>query len=506
VNEAIATRSQVEDRARLVGEKLLCPLLMKTIARMKAVVLGKTLKKRDSYAQMASERELLEYLGMQTKQPEDCYVFANDPKRPFKHVYDPVVEEALELLSTKAPEQLTKIPFTPGFSTMPLSMSFGLPPMRKKKAEPEKPKVTLGRKRSKSSSPKRGSMMPDKRRTSLVEYAPAAENDLDEILRDAPPGDYEQFKLLTADDRRWLVKGHSTKAFVALRRCSALINTEDLVGVISDLGGGTQDFGGRFWRAVWRLFLWGRAHQLQPVFEAELARRMPDRGARLHRMRLQERSDLLKLEEVPTPAEKPSSSSGRPGSRPSRRKAKLDRTAGLPDSNVGLTGVALYTGNTDMLRAEIICEDADSLLAAYDAICGPPTRDVPQQVKPGVMIMNEREGFAGFRPVRMINGFSEDQRDKVLALAAGVIIVVNVGWRPRGYGAPVEQLVEVELMLHSALDARWLANFMKLGPEDLPPPPPVEDWNPAGLLSPKSSSPMSPKSNPGSPKSKRPLR
>jgi len=81
----------------------------------------------------------------------------------------------------------------------------------------------------------------------------------------------------------------------------------------------------------------------------------------------------------------------------------------------------------------------------------------------------ERDGRQSFRVIRVVNGFHNDQGDRVFPAAAGILLYGEMMWRPKQVGVPVRQLVEVELMMQTTSEARWLVDFTKLTPAETPP-------------------------------------
>jgi len=144
--------------------------------------------------------------------------------------------------------------------------------------------------------------------------------------------------------------------------------------------------------------------------------------------------------------------------RPTRFKLKL-RTA---------QAEALPIGRTDLLRAEVVCQDEDALASAFEGLCGssgrlgcggslscssPPAKghgDSPQ---------------VDFKVVHVNNDFHPERLDEVFPSAASVLLMARLAVRfPGPEERSLQQLVEVELMLPSTADARWLADFCVLDP------------------------------------------
>merc|ERR1719498_279448 len=81
--------------------------------------------------------------------------------------------------------------------------------------------------------------------------------------------------------------------------------------------------------------------------------------------------------------------------------------------------------------------------------------------------LNGKEGKCKFAVLRVENTLREDQQ-KVIPLCASIILHCIVGWEPLGYGAPTEQLIQIEIMLRASVQARWLAKYIDIRPSDMP--------------------------------------
>merc|ERR1719201_2404593 len=98
------------------------------------------------------------------------------------------------------------------------------------------------------------------------------------------------------------------------------------------------------------------------------------------------------------------------------------------------------------------------------------------------MSINGKDGKTKFSVLKAVNSFRGDQQ-KVIPLCAGITLTGVVGWTPLGYGPPIEQIFEIELVLKVTATARWLANYMNIKPSMMPRTRNEdEDWAPTGRL------------------------
>jgi len=136
---------------------------------------------------------------------------------------------------------------------------------------------------------------------------------------------------------------------------------------------------------------------------------------------------------------------------------------------------ALPTGLTDMLRAEVVCDDEEALAAAFEAICGPSpsslgesassTSSFSSQAEPSEeeVASEPRRPSVCFDVIRAANGFHPGRKDQPFPRAAGLVLTARFSTcQPGPEEVPVRQLVEVELLLASTLDARWLVGYLGL--------------------------------------------
>jgi hypothetical protein len=483
VNEHGATRKQMELRTRHIGESLLVPMLMEYMEEMETNGVASKHELRE---------DLLEYVRGQLIQPRDCFVFVNAPRRPYKNLWEDVVERATDLLLTKPEPGL--LAFKSGRVTSDKSR-------RKLKGAMAVVKLGLAMDTTTQAFLKANKdSQADDSAKSLTQHRPAMpQHSIDELTKDAPPGDYGQFALVNPDDRRWLMKCQSTRCFVELKRVGAFSTIADYSSLVSMLAlGGLQDFHGRFWRGAFGLWLWGRAKLLKPVLEVEIRRRLSDSFEVLGPT-LRPKADMLQVGEL---ALKAQAELKKMASEPPWLEGKtdylssllsvsksprkpLDYNAGKPGAGIKFpTGIALYEGFTDVLTAKVVCNDAKAMKKALEALSGVPTRDVlkgkiEHEMRGSLakdskgrpthiyMMIQGKEGRTRFSAQSIQNDFREDQQ-KVIPLTAGVKLTCNVGWVPLSYGPPIEQVVEIELILRPTLQARWLADYVGLKPSDMP--------------------------------------
>jgi hypothetical protein len=440
-------------------------------------------------------KDVLEYLGVITEKPQDCYVYVNQPRRPFKDIWEDVEDRAIKMLckewKTEDPVVMEIGPREDGGRihhqrlTKKLKGAAKMVGLMQSGLEHESDSVKRQKEEVKHENA---------RRHDLVTYQTAMpHSSLDMITRGAPEGDYGQFALLHDDDKRWFLRGESTRAFIELKRCTCIKTCEDFSELVCSIAvGGLQDFHGRFWRAAFGLYLWGRAKLLKPILDAEVNRRLPkSRGYELKGPFLRPRADVLGVSELAVAAK---AKLALMASEPPWQKEKafgieteerppLDFNAGKPGGGVKMpTGVALYTGFGDLLHAQILCNDGKAMQKAYKRLTGKAagTRQLLRRnsFKDGVRVSPQgdvlfmniqgKEGKTKFGVLRVINSFREDQQ-KVIPLCASIKLICTVGWLPLGYGPSIDQLLEIEIMLKATAQARWLAKYMDITPEMMPP-------------------------------------
>jgi len=486
LNETAGVRRQVEPRARLVGEMLICPMLSEILSELET---------KGVVTENQERHDILEYLGVSMFQPTDCYVYVDQPRRPFKDLWEDVHERAIKVLCReKDPLILSIGPQEDAGRVHHKSLATMLKGTAKMVAMVKhEDHASEAMKKHKEKVAQEMAV-----KSNLVVYETAMPHEsVDLLIKQAPPGDYGQFALLNDDDKRWLLRGESVRAFIELKRCTCIKTCEDFSELVCSIAvGGLQDFHGRFWRAAFGLFLWGRAKLLQTVFALEISRRLPKkRSYELKGPFLRPRADVLGISELAVQAKKRLAlmASEPPwvvqpkavfGENAREQRPPLDFNAGKPDGGVKMpTGVGLFNGFTDLLHAEVLCDNAKAMVKAYKALTGKPmgTKNLSRRntfKDKCNVINNERgpavitsilgvEGRGKFGVLRVVNSLREDQQ-KVIPLCASVKLVCAIGWTPIGYGPALEQLVEIEIMLKATKQARWLAKYMDIKPEEMP--------------------------------------
>jgi len=505
VNETYGVRQQVEVRARLIGEMLMCPLLHDILNEIDTDGIAKENKDR---------RDILDYLGVAMAHPRDTYVYVDQPRRPFKDLWEDVEEKAVKIFCKEKDPVILELGPKEDSGRMHNKM---LASKLKGAAKVAVGMISAGHGVTPAShsfmqNHKQDAKEAEAARHDLVTHVSAMPHEsIEKLTKGAPPGDYGQFTLISDDDKRWLLRGESTRAFVELKRCSCIETCEEFSDLICSLAvGGLQDFHGRFWRATFGLFLWGRAKLLNPIFEVELQRRLPkSKTYELKGPFLRPRSDVLEICDLALKAKEDLAlmSSEAPwekkekalvgwGMTEEKVRPPLDFNAGKPGGGViWPTGIALYSGFTDLLHAEILCTNAAAMKKAFECITGPPSQNLSKRKSfqgrmssastnagstHSHMSMSGKEGRTKFTVLRVVNDFREDQQ-KVIPICAGIKLTACVGWTPLGYGPPIEQLVEIELMLKVAPQARWLAKYMDIIPAMMPATRNEDDeWKPQG--------------------------
>eukprot|EP00434_Breviolum_minutum_P030768 symbB.v1.2.027210.t1/scaffold2775.1/size70737/2 len=503
-------------RLKLVGEKILCPLLIFCAESLKKTSVGAWLtgndpEEVDAAEKLAVHRDMLRYVASQV-----ACGGAEDKvwQKPFLKVWEETKEKVAVALLTKQSEDLMQL-------------------------------------------------------TELVEEVRWQANESQGIRRSAfEPKDapQDQAELLPEDEIRWFKRRQSTQAYVQLRLCGAIGCAKDFLAMAASISR-TQprNFAPAFWMASYGLLLWGRARQLRPSLEIALRKRLirakfPEEEEEEESESEDDDDDLSDLEEDEGDMEEkekpvPQFAIYGPHLIPLAEVLRLDWSkgpAGAPSQRVSVKEgeEPLPTGPVNMLRTEIVCKNVESLLAAYDVLTEDPDEDdIPaksketinlEEVSPDgeeegdeeeddptseveegeggedgqddefeddVFLPEEAEGSAPselslfsraelhvqrrapfglpakLRLVKVFNGFHPDNATSIFPQAAGVLLLMHVSARKsktahKGHGEKesdwseplvdpsdlVQQLVEVELLLDSTVEARWLTNFTKLDP------------------------------------------
>lgn len=496
LNETAGVRKQVEPRARMIGETLICPMLDEMINELATNGIA---------TENVDRHDLLDYLGFVMEKPKDCFVYVNQPLRPFKDIWEDVEERAIKVLCReKDPIIVALGPKEEGGKIHHGTLKTKLKGVAKligslkagqgigSNAKPESAQVKKHKEETAQTNAARNDL--------VTHQTAMAHQNMDELLKNPDgtiiPGDYAQFALLNDDDKRWLLRAESTRAFVELKRCTCISTCEEFSELVCSIAvGGLQDFHGRFWRATYGLFLWGRAKLLKPLMEAEIARRLLASKTGAYELKgpfLRPRSHVLGISELAVKAkaklalhasEPPWDNKPKVAGLFVEPRPRLDFNAGKPDGGVKMpTGIALYPGFGDLLHAQVLCDDGKAMAKVFKDLTGGPKdtdahlrRNSYKGKSRGSVIVKDnvymsifgQEGRTKFGVLRVINDFRQDQQ-KVIPLCAGIKLICSLGWTPLGYGAPIEQLCEIELMLKATVQARWLAEYMKIQPDMMP--------------------------------------
>jgi len=526
INEALAERVLMADRVKLVGEKLLCPLLIFSAESLKkpsigAWIIGSDLEELEQAEKLALKRDLLRYVAAQISSSAEALSQTGIGKKaanskegpawqaPFQKVFDETKEKLALALMQKAPEELETLT---------------------EKAEE-------------------------------LRWEPGPEVRRGRVGLEANEAPEDQAELLPEDEIRWFKRRQSTQAYLQLRLCSAIGCAKDLISMAAAVSRevSSRNFAPGFWIASYGLLLWGRARQLRSGLELALRKRLirakwPYEDAEESES---ETEDDLGTEEEEdsmaefTEEERPVPQFAIYGPRLTPLAEVLRCTwargpAGQPSTRVPVNGdeQPVPKGPVNMLRTEIVCKNVESLLAAFDVLTDSHEEEhltakeesslqelsfeeVTSEAEADLEDLSDNEEAddeeaeevrsaapesvsmaresseptlfdraelhvqrraplgvpAKLRLVKVFNGFHKDNADKILPQTAGILLLMYASSRKsktshKGHGEKekdsvdplvdstdlIQQLVEVELLLDSTSEARWLANFTDLDP------------------------------------------
>eukprot|EP00931_Biecheleriopsis_adriatica_P049816 TRINITY_DN28827_c0_g2_i1.p1 TRINITY_DN28827_c0_g2~~TRINITY_DN28827_c0_g2_i1.p1 ORF type:complete len:1463 (-),score=373.01 TRINITY_DN28827_c0_g2_i1:200-4588(-) len=528
VDEALAQRIVLEKRLKIVGEKLLCPLLVESARSLAEPNVGAWTDgdDPDEYLEaetVAMHRDLLRYVASQISAASGRSAWAANLnktiaslRKPYIEVFEKAQEKMAEALMVPAPEELATL--TEAAEELPLIL-------------PEVPGECRGTKRTQF-EPKHRPL--------------------------------EQAELIPEAEIRWFKCKQSTQAYVQLRLCGACSHSKDFVDMATALNREQpKQFAPNFWMGAYGLLLWGRGRQLRPSLDLAIRRRLA------HAKWPYEDEDDDEEEEEEEDGEDDEDYDGAENRRKKKEKPvpqfvvngprlvqlaevlRLDWAqgpAGQPSSRVpNKTGEQpVPAGPTGMLRTEIVCRNKESLMAAFNALTGPPfpeklpapkdewdddfqldetesedeeeseydsdeeSEEGSKSPSHGSQLDNEEDDAAEeeedlgplgcraevrakrrapigrpakIRVVKIINGFHRDKAKDIFPQAAGILLLMwcsarksrdaakGIGEKEEDCKHPlvdetdlVQQLVEVELLLDSSVEARWLTNFGGLDP------------------------------------------
>lgn len=489
LNETAAVRTQVENRARLIGEKLICPLINELLKEMETN--GAPL--RNKWSQL--RQEIIDYLGVAMERPQDCYVYVNQPKRPFKDLWEDVEDNALKVLCRKPDPAILEL--GPKDDTGKISNKAALSKLKGAAMLAKMFHAGAGEEQTDFMKKSKQDQKKVENTTHILARHQTAmpHQSMDELTKGAPDQDYGQFALLHDDDKRWLLRGESVRAFIELRRVGTIRTCEEYSELVASIAlGGLQDFHGRFWRATYGLLMWGRAKLLQPAFESEIKKRIrKNKTYELQGPFLKPRVDVLGVCNLAMEGQrKLALLSSEPPWLPKKDKIEakaagldfqerppMDCNAGKPGAGLKMpTGIALFDGFTDLLYATVVCDNAKAMQKAYDDLTSGAKADLSKSGKGTRKSMSAgstttylqvqgKEGRTKLSVLKVTNSFRDDQQTTI-PLCASLKFTAVVGWTPLGYGPALEHLCEIELVLRESLTARWLVNWMGLKPQDMP--------------------------------------
>eukprot|EP00913_Durusdinium_trenchii_P002367 g2185.t1 len=326
VDEALAQCVPMTGRLKLVGEKLLCPLLIYCAESLKKPSVGAWLTGNDPEDATESEIEEAEVLAVHRDMLR--YVASQAGGPPCAQTHEKLrVSDAVRLSRCLSRSDLENLTSAPEEVRWQPNQSRGL---RRSAFEP----------------------------------------------KEAPE---DQAELLPEEEIRWFKRRQSTQAYVQLRLCGAIGCVKDhpeqdflaMAAAISRTQ--PRNFAPAFWMASYGLLLWGRARQLRPSLEIALRKRL------IRAKWPQEDANMMCWEE-----EKPVPQFAIYGP----HLIPLAEVLGLEWSK-GPAGAMskrvlvqegeqpLPVGPVNMLRTEIVCRNVESLLAAYDVLTEDPEEEKP---------------------------------------------------------------------------------------------------------------------------------
>jgi len=496
VEEALGLCTVAEERLRIVGELLLCPLLLDAARGLVAVGV--------EFEEIQERRQWLRYVASQVEEPHELR--AEPPtvaawQKSMKQFHARRLPYDREWFKTRAAiaAQLSEV--SAGVARLGELTRFA--------------DVTLGE-----------------------------DGSITKSTREIP----QQSSVLPPDMVIWLQRKDTTRAFIELRRCGAVINADDFNLAIKGMAARSPKyFSEHFWRGTFYLLLWGRAKHLQTFLLKELRRRLPD-GVVLNGPSLRPREDYLLqierkasedaiqkrreeghwlawdecfrlrkmaigklydeaeaykvqskimdpktarhlrtwgsvpwLEEPSKPnaaAEGLASGTGAPAARMLKTKAPVAVDKSLLESRAATGKDDLPTGLTDVLKVQVVCDTVEVFREAFAALLRPPEpppKAVPQPAQ-SIAEMSDGDGEArfghvvSFRALRIVNDFHKDMASAVYPRAARLLVIACLSVMPRGVGAvPVQQLVQIEVLLPSTMEAQWLIEYLQLDPSEFAP-------------------------------------
>lgn len=411
----------VEEHMRVLGERLLCPLLDEAI---KGLASARHAKKAEKH------REMLRYIAQQMECPNIDVGMPRDWFRLFKDQWKELKASGLKQMANPVPEVLTRLD--------PAMM------------DPSTPRATRKRKRKK-------------------------QNKLQQTAADQP---LYQASFIGEHHVAWLQKRLSVQAYIELTRCGAITCSDDFVEVVVALAARTKDdFAESFWWACFGLLLWGQGKRMRDVFGEELQRRMPP-GVQLNGPTLQSRPELLLR--MATPREE-DLVWGSGAMRHRRHDPNFPQNVHgfadvlraelvCPDEDAMVRTYCALCG-IDPERAFNPHSAVDESPKSYDNVARP---DSGGSVRTSASGLDSKPSGVGLpeitmNAVRVVNDFNPPRSEFILPAAASILVTVLVSMAAEAIGAPrTEQLAEVELLFPTTKEARWLTEVLKVSPQDIP--------------------------------------
>eukprot|EP00435_Cladocopium_sp_Y103_P006823 s2793_g2.t1 len=359
VDEALAQCVPMTSRLKLVGEKLLCPLLVFSAESLKKTSVGAWLtgndpEEVDAAEKLAMHRDMLRYVASQVAcggAEEKVW------QKPFLKVWEETKEKVAVALHAQQSEDLVWLTQSAEEVRWQANESQGI---RRSAFEP----------------------------------------------KDAPQ---DQAELLPEDEIRWFKRRRNPhrpwesgarvgmQAYVQLRLCGAIGCAKDFLAMAASISR-TQprNFAPAFWMGSYGLLLWGRARQLRPSLEIALRKRLirakfPVEEEEEESEEEDDDEDFSDVEdEGPEEEEEkpvPQFAIYGPHLVPLAEVLRLDWSkgpAGAPSQrvSVGPGEEPLPAGPVNMLRTEIVCKNVESLLAAYEVLTeDAEEEDIPAKSK-----------------------------------------------------------------------------------------------------------------------------
>eukprot|EP00929_Paragymnodinium_shiwhaense_P072900 TRINITY_DN36_c0_g2_i1.p1 TRINITY_DN36_c0_g2~~TRINITY_DN36_c0_g2_i1.p1 ORF type:complete len:1312 (-),score=356.59 TRINITY_DN36_c0_g2_i1:156-4091(-) len=324
-----------------------------------------------------------------------------------------------------------------------------------------------------------------------------------------------QAACLPVKDIHWLRRRQSVLAYVTLLRAKAIRCADDFNEIVVALAAACslgETLVECFWRACYGMLLWGRAQPLLPILERVLHKRLGHKkDMRIRGPRLMTRSEVLSLavskldewkdktvhrrvkdekvlasgkachvcgERHWPPVDEVNRMSqwvwwcGKCGAKQEPPQLSKDQPPLPPPPLPSLPTAEAYR---DILRAEIVCANEESMLAALDELTqpmSPPQSRQDMKSSAGRRPSVDAEGIvqvlgkagqpapgyeeAFFRAISIRSDFHGERQNDVFPRCAGILLVCEVGSDVKVQQEHLRQLCEIELVFEQTQEARWL--------------------------------------------------